>query len=412
MTCQAQSVRWIGVLAAIAMGASSASPASAQLDPALAMNKPDQFAWELFAQINQSAKDGTNNVLWETWADDLETFPPNPNPKVPPQWPGKTARQRSFRPSVQQQFRKGATMITHPKIPSSGGSEEVRRNKPSFDFIALNGLYYTQGLIKAFKDGKPIAFPIEAIEIKAQWRPIADTDKPRYHWNVDASDKLYGLKALHITSKILPNWFWATFEHVDNPNRGKNLGAKDSFGTVPLNSVAATVSPELKKLFLDASLGGEWQNYRLVAAQTDFTDSVGRPTLVGNSEIEAGFEKTSSCITCHARAAAKAGGQLLDVFKPNGDGFVGTPDPAWFFGANNTMSALQLDFVWGFAFAQPASSLPPSKHSDMVGDSEAAKYKPHFLPSRIQAKLFCETRHSLIVCRDRTIRRSTSRSLF
>ena len=43
----------------------------------------------------------------------------------------------------------------------------------------------------------------------------------------------FGLTALHITTKDLPNWLWATFEHVDNPARPGNekweLASRDSF---------------------------------------------------------------------------------------------------------------------------------------------------------------------------------------
>src|SRR5262249_34743597 len=159
----------------------------------------DQFAWRLFVEINQPANDGTNNVFWETWASDADTFPAVPNPAKPPQWP-KAGQPKKLRPSVQQMLLKSRTSSPHPMIPGSGGDEEVRRNKATFDFIVKNNLYYQEGLAKAFAEEKPISAPIESIEIKALWKPIAEGDKTKYHWNVDAQGKLYGLKALHITS--------------------------------------------------------------------------------------------------------------------------------------------------------------------------------------------------------------------
>ena len=71
-----------------------------------------------------------------------------------------------------------------------------------------------------------IQFGRNAKEVKAQWRRISATDKPRYHWTeivaADGTRRIYGLTALHIITKDLPNWFWATFEHVDNPARRGN----------------------------------------------------------------------------------------------------------------------------------------------------------------------------------------------
>jgi hypothetical protein len=46
-----------------------------------------------------------------------------------------------------------------------------------------------------------------------------------------------------------------------------------------------------------------WQNYRLRGTQVDFVTSTGRPTLLGNTQIEGTFQASSSCITCHSRAS-------------------------------------------------------------------------------------------------------------
>jgi hypothetical protein len=54
-------------------------------------------------------------------------------------------------------------------------------------------------------------------------------------------------------TKDLPNWFWATFEHVDNPDRCKILGCHDSFGLTP----GGDVSPALKELLKKGGLGDE-----------------------------------------------------------------------------------------------------------------------------------------------------------
>src|SRR5262249_10687660 len=126
----------------------------------------------------------------------------------------------------QQQF----SAMAGVKIAPLGQNEEVRRNKATFDFIISNGLWYTEGIRKFFGAGGSVVFPSDSIEIKAHWKPIQESDKSRFHWNVDSNGKLFGLTALHIISKTIPNWTWATFEHVDNLGRCDVIGCNDAFG--------------------------------------------------------------------------------------------------------------------------------------------------------------------------------------
>jgi hypothetical protein len=343
---------------------------AAAQDTNLALNNPDKFAWELFVQVNRSANTGSNNnVVWEEWAEQLYVYH---DPNVAPVWPGPVNQPLVLRPSIkrealrqlqierlnkQAQLLNGLDGASHPVspqfIPSSPLSEEVRMNKASFDFIVSNNLWYRQGQIEAFKRGAPISFPIDAKEVKAHWKQIGEDEKPRYHWQTGADGKIYGLVAFHIMTKDVPNWFWATWEHVDNQDRCRENGCRDSFGL----TADGQVSTALQTLFQGAGMGAEWQNYRLDGVQVDFTDSTGRPTIFGNSEIEAGFMKTSSCITCHSRATVDAFGGRLEIFTDDGQSYNGTPDPNWFY-SNLTTSPptpqyLQLDFVWSLMLARP-----------------------------------------------------------
>lgn len=346
------------------LGFASAPLLAADQNPA--MNDPDKFAWQsLFAAINKPAGSG-QNAIWETWASDEDTFPAQPNPNVPPTWPTSAPASLKLRAPLQlrilalqtnrdtlDEARLFDPHAVQPFIAPQGESEEVRRNRATFDFIVNNKLFYQQGLIAAFNAGKRISFPVESIEVKANWKAISEADKARYHWNKDASGKLFGLIAMHIISKDIPNWVWATFEHVDNPNRCKILGCQDSFGL----TADGKVSPQLIALFKTAGLGPEWQNYRLDGAQSEFTDSTGVATLLGNSITEDGFVATSSCITCHARSTVSATGTHLSVFAPGQQSYNGTPDSKWFFSGTTPPRPvfLQLDFVWGFLAARPAA---------------------------------------------------------
>jgi hypothetical protein len=354
------------------------------------VNFPDKYAWDLFTQVNRKApnqqtfkdKKGneitTNSAVWETWADDPWTFPSNPDPKNPPKWPGDKGQRKALVGRV------GAG----PHAPSpvlDTGSEEVHRNEVTFNYVIQNNLWYTQGAAAFFKSGKKVDFPVDSIEVKANWVSITPAQKAKYHWNYDKDGNLYGLVAMHMTSKALPNWFWCTFEWVDNPGRCDFIGCKDCFGTEPhliasntktvgTTYPGGTFTPELLEMFqkngFTGDWGNEWKNYRLKGSQTDYTDATGRPILLGNSVTEGGFVQTASCMTCHARAAVNTNGnnsfpffgqsaglplesQTAIQFQTQFTTYNGVPDPNWFytFTSNGTTQVnMQTDFVWAIPF--------------------------------------------------------------
>ncbi|MGR3278427.1 hypothetical protein ACSYAD_25355 [Acaryochloris marina NIES-2412] len=398
-------------------------------------NNPDQFAWELFAFVNQAARfqektkqgQSTNNAIWETWADDPLTFPEKPDPSQPPQWPEKLSSPKQLRlRSKVEKSQPDADFIEFQKnqacTPENAPCEEVRRNKPAFNYIMNNDLWYTQGLTAKFQSAQKallkgesvqdfIKFPLDSIEVKGDWVPITENQKSEFHWNYDEKGDLYGLIAMHISSKALPNWFWATFEWVDNYGRCDYIGCHDLFGVVPHNLPSkqainqqyspGKITPELVSLFkehgLTESWGQEWQHYRLKGSMTDFTDSTGQPLLLGNSITEQGFVPSASCITCHSRAAVTSLGKdafpiagfrpflpgvgetgskqtvgSAEIQFPNGpltQSYSGSPDPNWFYRgisvqnsagvvdvqAEEILKNLQMDFVWAIPFnAKPA----------------------------------------------------------
>lgn len=62
-------------------------------------------------------------------------------------------------------------------------------------------------------------------------------------------------------------------------------------------------------------LGGtKWANYRLRGTQVDFINSIGRPVILSNSQIERGFLR-SSCIRCHADATVNKEGRYVVQFE-------------------------------------------------------------------------------------------------
>jgi hypothetical protein len=313
------------------------------------------------------------------------------------------------------------------RIIRQDNNEYTVRNQAFHEFVFRNDLYNTEGLVNIFNrhagflvtnapyhspsttEGtrglNSIDFPPNAIMIKSNWikeelaRKLNLPDDPNFPYirkefqDENHQTSVYLLVAFHVSSKDIPNWVWATFEHVSIPGRCDITGCNDSYGydsadALPQgaarNFVAPKVtcdrlhdaakvfkrdqayapekrSPELDRIFDGMRIGVApskdpkhpdaqdiaWRSYRLKGAQVDFADSIGRATILGNSITEAGFINGSSCMTCHARAGTDELGPFhaglpdrgalpLSVFINElsdfgyGTSARGLPDPAWF----------------------------------------------------------------------------------
>lgn len=358
-------------------------------DTAMALLEPDCYAWRLFVAVNWPAilADKTPDpdaifganapVVWETWrnASNLApdtVFPPDgsdPGPWLneplialgPDRFDVADEGPLQQMALIEMLQESGGGVIAFDPESARLSRNETRLNKETYEFVRAEELFNIEGQIAKFTSGAAtIAFPARAKEVKAQWRVIAEADKLRYHWvEADSAQgpKIYGLTALHITTKDLPNWFWATFEHIDNrearpgdddtpPAEGWLLPSIDRFActTSPFDCDEAPTGIGLE--------GTHWENYRLRGTQVDFFDSMGRPTVLANSQPEQSFQTTSSCITCHALASIDGDGERLFFFSPAGEGPIGRPVgwangvPQGFFDDDGTRQFTQLDFVW------------------------------------------------------------------
>ncbi|WP_155740908.1 hypothetical protein [Burkholderia territorii] len=367
-------------------------------DSSMALNSPDEYAWRLFVSLNWPAQSGTRHAdasknigdagrtVWESWML-VSGGPKNSSVykikgNAPDDWTASldsycNATARDIAP-LQQMFRAtGHLMPQFDPGAAQPGTDEVRMNQSALEFITKSSLYYIEGQEALFSNGiRAIAFPVAAKEVKAQWREISPQEEPRYH-SCHFNNKIYGLTAMHILTKDLPNWFWATFEHADNNSQAKiakgtdagyeewKLPSKDSF-SCPNNPVNCDSVP--KGIGID---GTKWQYYRLRGTQINFVDSTGMATRLANSNIETGFQTTSSCMSCHARASIGARivgatrANRLSIFEPpfiNDTPFgpVGVPNPVQFqvmSGDTHTsptpiLTYTQLDFVWSLLRAQ------------------------------------------------------------
>jgi hypothetical protein len=164
---------------------------------------------------------------------------------------------------------------------------------------------------------------LDSLEVKVDWVPVTSYSKPTFAcpdptnslYTETINGTCYALAAIHITSKVMPRWLWATFEpnnEITNPNRcdPKLYGTCfDPWGTTSNRPYGkgqtAQQSSELRQAMAEAHLPPAFNNYFLTGVQTEFVDNYGKPTQLGNSFVE--FNQgvppgKSSCITCHEYA--------------------------------------------------------------------------------------------------------------
>jgi hypothetical protein len=329
-------------------------------DTSTAMNNPDLYAWQLFVSLNWPANTNRcaadkNKLLgddgltvWETWQAREEIFLDG------------AAKPQTWRKGCKNEF-----FYSLPEGDfSSLADETVRINKPAYNYIRDKGVYSLDEQERLVQQGiRDLDFPIGSQEVKAHWVKITEADKHVYHWaEVERNGEtiIYGLSALHITSKDLPSWFWSTFEHIDNDERWSttypngfrtwSVPSKDS-AACPADDLACNKIPEGFGLE-----GTKWENYRLRGTQVEDVDNRGKATILTNSQIE-GFldQETMSCITCHTIAVKGVSGNPDPIGMIPGTvndegffhGYIGTVNREFFVDDNgDEIPFLGLDYVW------------------------------------------------------------------
>jgi hypothetical protein len=357
-------------------------------DAHAARTRSDEYAWRLFMALNwpadaasrgpdPAARFGADRpVVWETWLSAGSVYLDDggdPGPWLPRRDAEQVSERRFESPSPAER-RNLRHVVAGVMVPLANPLQDARRlteihmNRATFEFIRARSLYNMDGQLQAYAAGNAVSFPYGAAEVKAKWRPIGETERARYHTLevslADGTRRLYGLTGLHIASKDLPHWFWATFEQVDNPgladNEGWKLPSRDRFacGNERADCNRAPLHIGLK--------GTVWQYYRLRGTLTRYTDARGEPQRLANSELESGMQSSASCMTCHSRATIGLVGGApvhLPIFAEPEDaeqdslrrrGFIGTPSAAWFMpeAGNGRPRFQQLDFVWSLTKAQ------------------------------------------------------------
>ncbi|NJL27152.1 MAG: hypothetical protein HC897_04320 [Thermoanaerobaculia bacterium] len=343
---------------------------------ATAITEPYKLAWLILARLCplQSPTGNAAECEWPKWASFADTYPDDPDQRRPA-WPTAT----SYPPPALSPSCKYGDRKRYAYYPSDNPCEKIydfRLDRQAFDYVVKNDLWYQEGLAASWTQRAEIDFPPEATALQAAWKQIQADEKARYLW-ISLDEKspttgqpiVCGLTGLDVKSKILNDWFWLAFEHVDNPSRCDVIGCRDDFGQEPSIILPAPLSGKgypagrlTERLLELVPIGvtSVWRNYRLKGVQTSFTDAEGKPTLLGNSapQLEGEFlPRAMSCMTCHSRASFDSKGEAM----PGLPVVYGAPDPSWFFFdlAFSDVQYQQSNFIWSAALdACPKTSKP------------------------------------------------------
>ena len=340
--------------------------------PTAASSTMEETAWRLFVAANCPGN-GTQ-VVWENWIEQSSLYPAGAAQAVaanqaPPRLHGSPlARAEMIRTQGLQ-----AALAPSSECNKMGGPppnvkpgaticEEARLNPEAEAFVRAQKFQARPGQTSAAEHGEDIEFPTPAIEVKVDWIPASDfsppftcSDPPSGVRVETVEGQCYAMAGMHISSKLLPRWLWATFEPqsmLTNPLRCITFGpCNDHWGSSPASSEGGPggftqQTPGLKSLMLRAKLAPPFFNYRLDGVQADFTN----PMYLGNSVIEGenvGMTKnTASCITCHSVSSIENNGTdgitvLAKMNPPVGPQYM--PPAGW----------IARDFVWSLGLACP-----------------------------------------------------------
>lgn len=371
-------------------------------DASMAAYHTDQYVWEKMVRAFQVKTTEPLNLDWELWSTTEHAYS---NPCGGVEWPADGLDWETMPPKLVSllddldnhpgnfnvtQFAQLTLNASNPYY------EELRINRPMFDYIQQHALYNQDTVYKLAKAHK-IQFPKESMMVKAQWMPIDSSRIDSFYSkkirilvrNLKTNDStvvdtLMGLVGFHLVTHELPNWVWSTFEFAGNAGMCDYIGCKDNFGCeqafIPPNKFVnrgypnTQASSQLMALQKAFGLPDVFQYYRLKGSQTEYTTNEGDTIILGNSILEMNLVSTSSCISCHARATLNnaADRQNLSMFLPepwtfdtfntplHTKGFhplayMGTPVPADYINADSNGTAnpdsvyYRTDFMWQLA---------------------------------------------------------------
>jgi hypothetical protein len=307
-----------------------------------------RYAWSLFIQAMTPSTGPGGPLSFESWTEQCQLGTIGCSSGV-----SKTSKTRQFHGSPLKAANTTAKMTANATgnaspsgIPSSDCSgmntngfpgypapsnvtptaifcEEVYVNGAEKAFVTTNSLSTLTGQqTYGNAHGGAITFPWDAVEIKVDWVPTSSfnpsfqcPDPTGTLYTETINGTCYAMVGLHISSKVLPNWLWATFEpnsNVTNPNRCDPTlydTCSDPWGTTSSAPYAKgqpvpPQSAQLQQAMSAAGLNKAFNNYYLTGVQTEFVSNA-QPIPLGSSFVEFNADVApgqASCITCHRYA--------------------------------------------------------------------------------------------------------------
>lgn len=308
--------------------------------------------------------DGHNNPVAPAPFDAAETIPPACR-NLAANHPGAARRTLMMEAKISDVLEDFKQAFTGQPLIDQNGQKvwyEVKVNRAYYDYVVDNGFWDSRK-----QQGKTISFPSSsnttleepAVKVKAAWKVMGllgsrQPDDPKKFYTTEAliydseagtcTKELVGLVGLHVVQKtdLLPQWMWATFEHVDNapdktgpvPGKQYNFFSSQCAGcpfnkppsktnpdfptqvvrVVPVDSVAAGANSLFQPALQALRADNVWQNYMLVNAQwAGNRDPVGTPTqpkFLANTTMETYLQEPvddpgspHGCINCHGKYA-------------------------------------------------------------------------------------------------------------
>jgi hypothetical protein len=362
-----------GGIIALLSPTSASAQSSACAFPTAPAATTEETAWRLFVAANCPGSGA--KVVWENWIEQSQLYPASAGGVAAlAARPAKRLHGSPLARALSGQSRLRALLTPSTDCGTMRGPppnvirnaiicEEARLNPDAATFVTSNNYQIRSGQTAAAQKGTDIEFPKPSIEVKVDWIPGTDfkpaftCSNPPQGVHVEEIDgTCYAMAGMHISSKLVNNWIWATFEPqsmLTNPLRCITFGnCNDPLGSNPATSSGGTagftqLTPALQSLMTQANLAPEFLNYRLDGVQIDFTTANGAATFLGNSVIEGenvGMKKnTASCITCHSESAIQKSGtdNIRNITDKVGPQF--KVPPGW----------IARDFVWSMALACP-----------------------------------------------------------
>lgn len=367
----------VGAIGALSVGLVAAQsgdvldPAAAQrmlADPAavravLPQGGAEDVAWKWFVALN-SPLAGAAPKQWESWRQTSTVYLPTgqqPAPwgQTPPPPPAVIAQAQKMGLNTNLPFHDlDSDLQVDGLALRDNFNQNVRyqllMNQDTFQYIVGNGIYNVNGQEAKAKANQPADFPATSFELKTSWIWIGDNQTilnrlngkyyivNAYYALVDGSGKPNGLyrvgraalSGMHIISKPVPQWFWTTFQNVNDAQ------FTQATNKLPISPAVQQANQKYRTALKSA--GSIFANYQLIGAQWQF-EAGGKPVLLANSQIESAFQLTSSCATCHATASYSAADGYFNLVKQQNGGityYTGNPPTDKLKGYNS------LDFVW------------------------------------------------------------------